>query len=55
MCLIGLLEGAAYYIGWKFLHGKPFKLFGLTIATGGTEYGELITGALYGVMFSLLT
>lgn len=63
---IGFLQGAAYYIGWKFLNGVKspltvgtFKFLGITFASGnfaiaGSEWAEALTGAVFGLAFALI-
>lgn len=63
---LGLLSGLGYYIGWKYLHGidsriysKGYSLLGISFTSGpfaiaGCEWGEVFTGAAFGLAFWLL-
>ena len=45
---LGFLSGLGYGAGWAFLNGRDWL-----IAKGGSEWGEVLTGAAYGLAFSL--
>jgi hypothetical protein len=44
--ILGVLQGAAYAFGWKYLHG-----YGVKGLRGGSEWGELLTGFAFGLAF----
>ena len=44
------LSGLGYYIGWKWLNGVSLGKF----ATTGSEWGEILTGAAFGLAFALI-
>jgi hypothetical protein len=46
---IGLLQGGAEYIGWTFLNGRKISTF----AQGGSEWQEILTGAVFGLALAL--
>ena len=49
--IAGLLSGLGYYVGWRWLNGKMFLKISDTshCALTGSEYGELFTGAAFGI------
>lgn len=51
LALIGLLQGAANFIGITFLGGRKFFNF----AQGGSEWQEALTGTAFGIAFSILS
>lgn len=53
--VIGMLSGIAYAIGWELLDGSEVRLFGQQFAQNGAEWGEVLTGAAYGIEFIMLS
>ena len=49
--VVGLLSGLGYYAGWRWLNGHLFWQINSTshCALTGSEYGELLTGAAFGL------
>ena len=56
LAVFGAFSGLAYLVGWKFLHGKDSHVtfHGAVFAKGGSEWGEVLTGAFYGLGLGLL-
>jgi hypothetical protein len=64
LAVLGAWQGAAYYFGWELdgtdsgIKTAGFKVFGFDVQPGifaksGTEWGEVLTGAAFGLAFAL--
>lgn len=51
---LGTLEGVAYCVGWRYLDGVRFTSRGRLIAENGAEWGELLSGASFGLIYVIL-
>ena len=51
---IGLLHGLVYYCGnkWLFKYDIPLKWNEARFTDGGTSWGEILTGAVFGAVFA---
>lgn len=51
---IGLLHGLVYYFGnkWLFKYDIPLKWNEAKFTDGGTSWGEILTGAVFGAVFA---